>query len=133
MSETATLPRSQVVLARLDGWAAETRLRRVMIKSFVAVTAPLVIVAGVAMLVLPGPGLVTIAAGFSLLAVGFPWARHVVGRAGRAFTTVRQLVLPKDCSPGRRLLGTAMVFGFFATTTVATTAITAWLGAQALV
>lgn len=133
MSESTALPRMEAMFARLDGWAGQTAVRRAVIKSFVAVTAPVVILAGVAMLILPGPGLVAIAAGFSLLAVGFPWARHVVSRAGRVLSDLRQIVLPPNCSPARRLLGTAMIVGFFVTTTVATTAVTAWLGAQAIV
>lgn len=133
MSESTAPPRMEVMFARLDGWAGQTAVRRAVIKSFVATTSPLIILAGIAMLVLPGPGLLVIAAGFSLLAVGFPWARHVVSRGGRALSAAKQLVIPPNCSPGRRLVGMAMVVGFFATTTVASTAATAWLGAQALV
>jgi len=39
-----------------------------------------VIAAGIAMLVLPGPGLLAILAGFSILATEIPWARHLVRR-----------------------------------------------------
>ena len=38
------------------------------------------IVAGTAMLVLPGPGLVTIAAGVALLSKDVEWARRLKGR-----------------------------------------------------
>jgi tellurite resistance protein TerC len=38
------------------------------------------LLAGAAMLVLPGPGWVTIALGLALLAKDFPWARHALDR-----------------------------------------------------
>ena len=36
------------------------------------------LIAGVAMLVLPGPGLLTIAAGLAILATEFAWARRLL-------------------------------------------------------
>jgi UPF0716 family protein affecting phage T7 exclusion len=38
----------------------------------------LMVVAGVLMLVLPGPGILALIAGFALLAKDFPWAQRVV-------------------------------------------------------
>ena len=39
------------------------------------------LVAGLAMLVLPGPGLLVLAAGMAVLAVEFPWARRMLSEA----------------------------------------------------
>ena len=46
----------------------------------IAVTGGMVVLAGVAMLVLPGPGLLAIAAGLALLAVAFDAARELRDR-----------------------------------------------------
>lgn len=50
-----------------------------------------IVIAGVALLVLPGPGILTIVAGLSLLATEFTWARrllaHVQGRLRAAVAT----------------------------------------------
>jgi uncharacterized protein (TIGR02611 family) len=40
-----------------------------------------VLAAGVAMLVLPGPGLLVIVAGLAILATEFAWAEHLLDRA----------------------------------------------------
>jgi uncharacterized protein (TIGR02611 family) len=45
------------------------------------------IIAGAAMLVLPGPGWVTIALGLALLAPDFAWARRALERLKRAGVT----------------------------------------------
>jgi uncharacterized protein (TIGR02611 family) len=42
------------------------------------------LIAGAAMIVLPGPGWVTIALGLALLAPDFPWARAALERVKRA-------------------------------------------------
>ncbi|MGF1665574.1 MAG: PGPGW domain-containing protein [Acidimicrobiia bacterium] len=43
------------------------------------ITAGIVLViAGILMLVLPGPGILTIVAGFAVLAKDFPWAQRIV-------------------------------------------------------
>lgn len=46
----------------------------------VAVIGSTLILFGIAMLVLPGPGLVTIAGGLAVLATEFVWARHWLKR-----------------------------------------------------
>jgi tellurite resistance protein TerC len=55
-------------------------LRRVLI----AVIGTTVILFGVAMLVLPGPGLVTIALGLAILATEFVWPRTLLKKAREA-------------------------------------------------
>ncbi len=47
----------------------------------VAVVGGTVVLTGVAMLVLPGPGILTIVAGLALLATEFAWARRWLDRA----------------------------------------------------
>ncbi|MFS2292849.1 MAG: PGPGW domain-containing protein [Actinomadura sp.] len=53
---------------------------RVLRKIAVTVAGTVLIVAGVAMLVLPGPGIVSILAGLGLLGTEFPTARRVSER-----------------------------------------------------
>jgi hypothetical protein len=65
------------------GTALEKRRRapvRLLRKVAVAVAGSALIVAGVAMLVLPGPGVVAILAGLGLLGTEFPTARRVSHR-----------------------------------------------------
>jgi tellurite resistance protein TerC len=50
-------------------------------KLVVAVIGSTLLVFGAAMLVLPGPGVLVIAAGLGLLAVEFAWARRLLERA----------------------------------------------------
>jgi tellurite resistance protein TerC len=57
--------------------AALRQLRRIV----VAVMGGTVLLTGVAMLVLPGPGMVVIAVGLSLLATEFVWARRLLRKA----------------------------------------------------
>ena len=96
----------------------------------VTVTGPLVVLVGVAMLVLPGPGLVVMGIGMALLAVEYPWARRIVAAAGHGLTRLRQMVLPRGASGGRRVLGGVMIAGAGVAGFLATTAITAFLGAH---
>jgi hypothetical protein len=82
------------------------------------------------MLVLPGPGLVVIAAGLALLALEYPWARRLLTGLGQKLSRAREATLPRDGSHRRQavgavLLGAVAVVGF-----AATTAVTAFLGAH---
>ena len=130
MSEATLSPRVQDVLSRLDAWSAQGTAKAVLMKFAVTVAGPLVIVAGIAMLVLPGPGLVVIAAGFALLALEYPWARHVVARMGHTLARGREAVLPSGASGGRRVLGLMVIAAVAVAGFLATTAITAFLGAH---
>lgn len=71
------------------------RIPRPMRMVMAATGGVTLILAGVAMLVLPGPGLVVIALGVALLATEFAWAQHVMKHgkhhAGRAMDKVRSL------------------------------------------
>jgi uncharacterized protein (TIGR02611 family) len=42
------------------------------------VAGSILVTAGILMLVLPGPGILTIVAGFAVLAKDFPWAQRIV-------------------------------------------------------
>ena len=130
MSEATIHPRVDVLLGRLDTWSDQGIARALAVKVAVTVGGPLVIVAGIAMLVLPGPGLVVMAAGLALLALEYPWARHSLALLGRVLSRGRELVLPTGGSGPRRVLGLAIIAGVFVAGFLATTAITAYLGAH---
>ena len=51
-----------------------------------------VLAAGAAMLLLPGPGMVTIAIGLTILSAEFVWARRWLGRMKRHAGTARDIV-----------------------------------------
>ncbi len=78
-----------------------TFLRRNGKRILVVIAGSAVLIAGVAMLVLPGPGLLTIAAGLAILASEFEWAERwmerVKDRAERAAkasgTSLRAVVI----------------------------------------
>ena len=74
-------------------------LRRVL----VVIAAAVLLVAGVAELVLPGPGLLVLAAALAVLALEFEWARRWLERsrsaAGRAIERGRGSWLPRRSRP----------------------------------
>ena len=55
-----------------------------------------VLVAGLALLVLPGPAFVVIPIGLAILAVEFEWARRLLRRARRLYESAAQ---PRDSDP----------------------------------
>lgn len=59
-------------------------------KLFVAVGGGTVLLLGVAMLVLPGPGLPVVAAGVAILATEFLWARRAWRKARGKIAVVRR-------------------------------------------
>jgi len=67
------------------GWPRALRV------SLVVAAAALLIPAGVVMLVLPGPGLLTIAAALGLLATEFPSVRRLLLRAVKLADSARAL------------------------------------------
>jgi uncharacterized protein (TIGR02611 family) len=50
------------------------------------------LIAGAAMLVLPGPGIITIALGLAVLARDFEWARRMLDRLKKKYAEVRDRV-----------------------------------------
>jgi uncharacterized protein (TIGR02611 family) len=61
-----------------------------MKKVFIALIGGTVLLIGVAMLVLPGPGLLIIAAGLGILATEFFWARSALRKAKGAVAKIRR-------------------------------------------
>ena len=132
MTEHSLSPRAHALLTRIESWSNAGPVRAVGVKVLVTVGGPLVIAAGIAMLVLPGPGLVVIALGFALLALEYAWARHALGLIGRGLSRTKQLVFPKDSSRSRRFVGLVATGGFIVATTLLTSAITALIGSQVI-
>ena len=57
------------------------RERRLAVRVVFAATGLVVLLGGLAMLVLPGPGMLTVAIGLSMLALEFAWAERLLGKA----------------------------------------------------
>jgi hypothetical protein len=97
---------------RLRERRARHRQRRLSVRAAVALGGFATLVAGLALLVLPGPGLPLIAAGLGLLALEFRWAEAALDRA--LHHTER--VTPKNRSH-RFVVGGAAVVGLAGSTT----------------
>lgn len=61
-----------------------------MKKFFIALIGGTVVLIGVAMLVLPGPGVLVIAGGLAILATEFIWARRAMRNGKSAVAKVRR-------------------------------------------
>ena len=129
MNGTTLTPRAHQVVRRIEAWAHQGPVRAVVVKIGVSVLGPLVIVAGVAMLVLPGPGLVVMALGAALLALEYEGARLVMGFFGRTLNRARRAAIPQEASMARRFLGVASTVAFLITTTGITSAVTTYVAA----
>ena len=132
MSEATLAPRVLALLDRLDSWAEKGTMRAMVVKAGVTVVGPLIVLAGVAMLVLPGPGLLAIAAGFGLLALEYEWARRALALSGRKLYQVREAALPREASRGRRALGASLLAVTAVAGFMGTAAVTAFLGAHTI-
>ena len=128
MSEATLAPRVDLLLSRLDAWADAGTVRGLLKKVVVSVTGPVVILAGIAMLVLPGPGLVVMSVGLALLALEYPWARRTLALMGHTLARAKEATLPKEGSRGRRALGATVLIAIAAAGFLGTTAATAFLG-----
>jgi uncharacterized protein (TIGR02611 family) len=83
---------------RTGARALQTLLRR----GLVAVTGVLLLLVGVAMLVLPGPGMLVIFAGLAVLSREFPWAERLAERLrARARAAAARLRRVPSTGPGR--------------------------------
>jgi uncharacterized protein (TIGR02611 family) len=129
MNGTTLTPRAYRVLQQVETWAHRGRVRAVVVKVGVTVLGPVVVAAGVAMLVLPGPGLVVMALGGALLALEYDWARRVLAACGRTLDQGRRAVVPRDASMARRALGMVATVALVVATTGATAAFTTYVGA----
>lgn len=65
-------------------------------KGFVAIAGTASLFVGTCMLVLPGPGLLVIAGGISLLALEFKWAQDLLGRIKEAVKQIKPLAWSKN-------------------------------------
>lgn len=128
MDSTSPTPRAQQLLTRIETWAHRGPVRAVVVKVGVTVLGPLVVLAGAAMLVLPGPGLVVMALGAALLALEYDWARRALGSCGRVLDRARRAVLPTDASHTRRALGMATTVAMLVATTGITAAFSTYVG-----
>ena len=133
MTDATLAPRALALLGRLDSWAQRGTARALLIKVGVTVTGPLVILAGIAMLVLPGPGLVAIAAGLALLALEYEWARRALALMGRTLSQARRATLPHEGTRGRQALGALLMATFAIAGFAGTAAVTAFLGEHTVV
>jgi uncharacterized protein (TIGR02611 family) len=129
MNDTALTRRAHRLLTSIETWAHQGPVRAVVVKVGVSVCGPLVIAAGVAMLVLPGPGLVVMALGAALLALEYDWARRALASCGRTLDRGRRALLPQDASVARRAFGVAATVAFFVATTGVTAVFSTYVGA----
>jgi uncharacterized protein (TIGR02611 family) len=129
MNGTALTPRAHRILTHLEAWAHKGPVRAVVVKVGVSVFGPLMIATGIAMLVLPGPGLVVMALGAALLALEYDWARRVLGFCGRMLDKGRRAMIPKDASMARRAFAVVTTVGLLIATTGITAAFTTYVGA----
>lgn len=128
MDSTSPTTRAQQLLTRIESWAHRGPVRAVVVKVGVTVLGPVVVLAGVAMLVLPGPGLVVMALGAALLALEYDWARRALASCGRVLDRGRRAVLPTDASAARRVLGVATTVAVLVATTGITAAFSTYVG-----
>jgi membrane protein implicated in regulation of membrane protease activity len=75
-----------------------------MRKFFIALIGSTVLLIGLAMLVLPGPGLPIVAAGLAILATEFIWAKRAMRRAKGTVAKARRKSGLKDWLRRRRTL-----------------------------
>lgn len=132
MNRAPITPRAHQLVHRVDAWAHRGRGRALVVRIGVTLVGPLLVLAGIAMTVLPGPGLVVVALGLALLALEYEWARRALGLMGRTLSNARNAALPREGSRRRRALGVLTAAGFVVATTVLTAAITTFVGAQTL-
>lgn len=128
----AFVTRAHDLIDRLEAWAHGGRARSLVCKVFVTVVGPLVVLTGIAMTVLPGPGLVVVALGLALLALEYDWARTALRLMGRVLSQARDTALPKDGTAFRRAMGVAGAGVFFVLTFALTAAVTTYLSAHAI-
>ena len=125
-------PRAQALIENLESRARRGRARSLVFKVSVSIAGPLVVLAGIAMLVLPGPGLVVITLGVALLALEYGWARSSLGLLSSGLSRARHAVLPPGASGGRRVVGIASAGAAVAVTTVLTAAVSSYVGTVVL-
>ena len=86
--------------ARLQVQRERHRERRLVVRVVFAATGLVVFLGGLAMLVLPGPGMLVVAIGLSMLALEFAWAERLLAKALDRLERIR----PKERSLLLRVL-----------------------------
>jgi uncharacterized protein (TIGR02611 family) len=81
-------PRENAVLARLREQRARHLRRGYVYRIAVVVAGFVVLAAGIAMLVLPGPGVLVCGIGLGLLALEFRWAERLLVRVAEKSASV---------------------------------------------
>jgi uncharacterized protein (TIGR02611 family) len=79
--------------------------RHRLVRIAVSLFGFLLVLAGIAMLVLPGPGLLTIVLGLGILALEFAWAERLLERAVDKMEQAGDTV--KEASPAQQAVGLA--------------------------
>ncbi len=93
--------------ARLDGWRDRYEAKGPVYKAGWLLVGVLVTIAGIIMIVTPGPALVLIPLGLAMLAMQFEWAERLMEKTlTRAERTAEQA---KETSPLQRVLGVLAV------------------------
>ncbi len=98
--------RPRRLLESLENRRERFRARGALYRGLFVVAGILVIVAGAAMLVLPGPGVVVIALGLAMLALQFDWAERLLERT--VVQAERAGEAAAASSPAQRALGGAL-------------------------
>lgn len=98
---------------RAHSWAHRGPLRALAAKVVVSILGISVISSGIAMLVLPGPGLVVMILGLGLLAAEWDWAKRLLIVARDKAELAKAKTLPRGASMGRRVAvgAAALVMG----------------------
>jgi putative ATPase len=81
VGQVGSTSRPRRLLESLEGRRERFRARGPVYRWLFVVVGILVVVAGAALLVLPGPGVVVIAIGLAMLALQFDWAERMLARA----------------------------------------------------
>lgn len=81
VGQVGSTSRPRRLLETLEGRRERFRARGPVYRWLFVVVGILVVVAGAALLVLPGPGIVVIAIGLAMLALQFDWAERMLERA----------------------------------------------------
>jgi uncharacterized protein (TIGR02611 family) len=96
-------------LERLRERRVRHRRRPLAMRALVALGGFVILLAGLALLVLPGPGIPLIAVGLGLLALEFRWAEAALARALRHAERVRPSSGRQRIAAGAALVGSAGV------------------------
>lgn len=82
-------------------------IRRSSKRIAVSVVGGALVLAGLAMLVLPGPGILVVVAGFAVLGTEYAWAAHALDRTRSAVETTGRVAKATAGRAGRAARGTA--------------------------